>query len=605
MDLLNIYFKIFIISLLNLGNTISATDLGVYNRLGKNIFYFNEKDTEYSFMVLDFKVNGTEYILSKNKILREFILKNIPENEIKTIKKEIIEASELDEDKELKDEHYTKLIDIVEVVKLKKTGAQNSSYEYVIKGKKGSYYRSYYEFLHDMNGIHVGSFESKDSEEDSEEDSKYKDWEEDSNYTEIIYVISDLIINNEDIEKQLKLCNSINEDDCQIINRNLFSWCQDCNFRSFGTLHTDMDFKKLILSCYKKENKYQNVYAAYELGYLNKTLEKFEAEFKQDLQSFIDNNTEYKLSVKLMTKDVLDTHYKEHNEYIKVRPNMTYGELFRAVIKKCREIEGLSANDFRLIRRNELLINDKLYENFDDIVDLSKNDDKIMLDIEYLEFKYYIWESFDPRKKEDMLWKELNGICKDVEEEPVEEIPIENKSVEEEEQEQEENKEEKPVEQDNDKEPKEQKFTKKVKVNKLEEPKFNREGNGNEHEESKVKKDNINNNKEPVESKVKKKGNCNKLVELKVKSKVKVKVKVKVKEPVEQKFKKKVNGNEPVESKVINKGKVNKPEESKVNREGKGNEHEESKFKKKGNGKENVESKVTKRGGCCTCCKER
>ena len=35
MDLLNIYFKIFIVSLLNLGNTISATDLGVYNRLGK------------------------------------------------------------------------------------------------------------------------------------------------------------------------------------------------------------------------------------------------------------------------------------------------------------------------------------------------------------------------------------------------------------------------------------------------------------------------------------------------------------------------------------------------------------------------------------------
>ena len=580
MDLLNIYFKIFIVSLLNLGNTISATDLGVYNRLGKDIFYFNENDTEYSFMVLDFKVNGTEYILSKNKILREFILKNIPENEIKTIKKEITEASELDEDKELKDEGYTKLIDIVEVVKLKKTGAQNSSYEYVIKGKKGSYYRSYYEFLNDMNEIRVDSFESKDSEGDSEEDSKYKDWEEDSNYTEIIYVISDLIINNEDIEKQLKLCNSINEDDCQIINRNLFSWCQDCNFRSFGTLHTDMDFKKLILSCYKKENKYQNVYAAYELGYLNKTLEKFEAEFKQELQSFIDNNTEYKLSVKLMTKDVLDTHYKEHNEYIKVRPNMTYGELFRAVIKKCREIEGLSANDFRLIRRNELLINDKLYENFDDIVDLSKNDDKIMLDIEYLEFKYYIWESFDPRKKEDMLWKELNGICKDVEEESAEEIPIENKSVEEEEQE--EKKEEKSVEQDNDKEPKEQKFTKKVKVNKLEEPKFNREGNGNEHEESKVKKDNINNNKEPVESKVTKKVKVNKLEEPKFNRECKVN------KPVEQKFKKKGNGKELEEPEVKKKVKVKKLVESKVIKKGKGNEL--------------VESKVTKKGGCCTTC---
>ena len=550
MDLLNIYFKIFIVSLLNLGNTISATDLGVYNRLGKDIFYFNEKGKEYSFMVLDFKVNGTGYILSKNKILREFILKNIPENEIKTIKKEITEASELDEDKELKDEGYTKLIDIVEVVKLKKTGAQNSSYEYVIKGKKGSYYRSYYEFLNDMNEIRVDSFESKDSEGDSEEDSKYKDWEEDSNYTEIIYVISDLIINNEDIEKQLKLCNSINEDDCQIINRNLFSWCQDCNFRSFGTLHTDMDFKKLILSCYKKENKYQNVYAAYELGYLNKTLEKFEAEFKQELQSFIDNNTEYKLSVKLMTKDVLDTHYKEHNEYIKVRPNMTYGELFRAVIKKCREIEGLSANDFRLIRRNELLINDKLYENFDDIVDLSKNDDKIMLDIEYLEFKYYIWESFDPRKKEDMLWKELNGICKDVEEESAEEIPIENKSVEEEEQE--EKKEEKSVEQDNDKEPKEQKFTKKVKVNKLEEPKFNMGGKGNE----------------PEEPKFKKKGKFNK--------------------PVESKVTKKCNGNEHEESEVKKKGNCNGPEKQKV--------------KMKGKGKELEEPEVTKKGGCCTTC---
>ena len=594
MDLLNIYFKIFIVSLLNLGNTISATDLGVYNRLGKDIFYFNEKGKEYSFMVLDFKVNGTGYILSKNKILREFILKNIPENEIKTIKKEITEASELDEDKELKDEGYTKLIDIVEVVKLKKTGAQNSSYEYVIKGKKGSYYRSYYEFLNDMNEIRVDSFESKDSEGDSEEDSKYKDWEEDSNYTEIIYVISDLIINNEDIEKQLKLCNSINEDDCQIINRNLFSWCQDCNFRSFGTLHTDMDFKKLILSCYKKENKYQNVYAAYELGYLNKTLEKFEAEFKQELQSFIDNNTEYKLSVKLMTKDVLDTHYKEHNEYIKVRPNMTYGELFRAVIKKCREIEGLSANDFRLIRRNELLINDKLYENFDDIVDLSKNDDKIMLDIEYLEFKYYIWESFDPRKKEDMLWKELNGICKDVEEESAEEIPIENKSVEEEEQE--EKKEEKSVEQDNDKEPKEQKFTKKVKVNKLEEPKFNREGNGNEHEESKVKKDNINNNKEPVESKVTNKVKVNKLEE------PKFNMGGKGNEPEEPKFKKKGKFNKPVESKVTKKCNGNEHEESEVKKKGNCNGPEKQKVKMKGKGKELEEPEVTKKGGCCTTC---
>ena len=100
MNLLNRYFKIFIVSLLNLGNTISATDLGVYNRLGRDIFYFNENGKEYSFMVLDFSVNCKKYVLSDNEKLKDLILKNIPENEIKTIKKEIIEASELDEDNE-------------------------------------------------------------------------------------------------------------------------------------------------------------------------------------------------------------------------------------------------------------------------------------------------------------------------------------------------------------------------------------------------------------------------------------------------------------------------------------------------------------------------
>ena len=583
MNLLNRYFKIFIVSLLNLGNTISATDLGVYNRLGRDIFYFNENGKEYSFMVLDFSVNCKKYVLSDNEKLKDLILKNIPENEIKTIKKEIIEASELDEDNDFK-KKYTKLIDRVEVVQLCSTQVGNGGTSYVIKCKKGFYYNNYNDFSQNLNKFSGSIY-----------------WEESSYHAETIYVINDLIINNNDIDKQLELYAAVSTYEGESIAANLSSWCRGCNFRSFGTLHTDMDFKKLILDYYEEEHENKKVYAAYKAGYLNKTLDKFEAEFKQQLQLFIDNNTEYELPVELIKYH--EYNPKRYDVYIKVRPNMTYGELLRAVIKKCREIEKLSDDNSSSIRDEYLWINDTRYEKFEDFVDLSKNDDKIMLDIEYLKFEYYIWKYFDPRKKEDMLWKELNGLCKDEEEEPAEEIPIENKSVEEEEQEQEENKEEKPVEQDNDKEPKEQKFTKKVKVNKLEEPKFNREGNGNEHEESKVKKDNINNNKEPVESKVKKKGNCNKLVELKVKSKVKVKVKVK--EPVEQKFKKKVNGNEPVESKVINKGKVNKPEESKVNREGKGNEHEESKFKKKGNGKENVESKVTKRGGCCTCCKER
>ena len=574
MDLLNIYFKIFIVSLLNLGNTISATDLGVYNRLGRDIFYFNENGKEYSFMVLDFSVNCKKYVLSDNEKLKDLILKNIPENEIKTIKKEIIEASELDEDNDFK-KKYTKLIDRVEVVQLCSTQVCNGGTSYVIKGKKGFYYSNYNDFLQNLNKFSGSIY-----------------WEESSYHAETIYVINDLIINNNDIDKQLELYAAVSTYEGESIAANLSSWCRGCNFRSFGTLHTDMDFKKLILDYYEEEHENKKVYAAYKAGYLNKTLDKFEAEFKQQLQLFIDNNTEYELPVELIKYH--EYNPKRYDVYIKVRPNMTYGELLRAVIKKCREIEKLSDDNSSSIRDEYLWINDTRYEKFEDFVDLSKNDDKIMLDIEYLKFKYYIWKYFDPKKKEDMLWNELNGICKDVEEESAEEIPIENKSVEEEEQE--ENEDEKPVEQvkvekpedlkvkkkGNDKEPKEQKFTKKVKVNKLEEPKFNREGNGNEHEESKVKKDNINNNKEPVESKVTKKVKVNKLEE------PKFNMGGKGNEPEEQEFKKKCNGNELEELKVKREGNCNGPEKQKV--------------KMKGNGNEHVESKVKKKGGCCTTC---
>ena len=505
MDLLNIYFKIFIVSLLNLGNTISATDLDVYNRLGKDIFYFNENGKEYSFMVLDFKVNGTEYVLSDNEKLKDLILKNIPENEIKTIKKEIIEASELDEDKDFL-KKYTKLIDRVEVVQLCSTQVCNGGTSYVIKGKKGFYYSNYNDFSQNLNKF---------------SGSKY--WEESSYHAETIYVINNLIINNNDIDKQLKLYAAVSTYEGKSIDDNLYLWCQGCDFRSFGTLHTDIDFKKLILDYYEKEHENKKVYAAYKAGYLDKTLDKFEAEFKEQLQSFIADNTEYELSVELSFKSSFNYHSVNNNVSIKVRPNMTYGELLRAVIKKCREIEKLSDDNSSSIRDEYLWINDTRYEKFEDFVDLSKNDDKIMLDIEYLKFEYYIWKYFDPEREEDMLWKELNGLCKDKENKPVEEKQVEELKVEKPEdlKVKKKGKGKEPVEQKEIENKVEPKVIKKVKVNKLVEQKFKKKGNGNEHEESEVKK----------------KGKVNKLVELKVKSKVKVK------EPVESKVNRKGKGN--------------------------------------------------------------
>ena len=190
-----------------------------------------------------------------------------------------------------------------------------------------------------------------------------------------------------------------------------------------------MDFEKLILSYYKSEYKNDKVDEAYKLGYLSDTLNTFVTKFKEQLQSFIDNNTEYELFVKLMTKGTFDYHYKEHNECIKVRPNMTYGELFRAVIKKCREIEGIS-DDSTLIRKNDLNINDTEYVEFDDIVALSKNNDKIKIDIEELEFKYYTSRYFNPNDNEDMFWKELNGLCENKENKPVEEALVEKETAE-------------------------------------------------------------------------------------------------------------------------------------------------------------------------------
>ena len=84
-DLLNRYSKISIVSLLNSVNTISAKDLDVYTRLGSNVFTFKENDKDYSFMVLDFKVNGNRYLLRGNEKLEKLILNNLPEDKIKTI----------------------------------------------------------------------------------------------------------------------------------------------------------------------------------------------------------------------------------------------------------------------------------------------------------------------------------------------------------------------------------------------------------------------------------------------------------------------------------------------------------------------------------------
>ena len=230
MDWLNIYFRIFIVSLLNLGNTIYATDLGVYNRLGKDIFYFNEKGKEYSFMVLDFSVNGKEYKLSDNKILSDFILKNIPEEKIKTIKEEIIDASKLGKDEDLEKKNYKKLIGRVKIVKLYKT---NDAYCYRWRIKhKGSYYKDNDNFSRGQKDViyidHYGNPE----------------WKEDSHSSFTVYVINNLIINNQNIDKELEIRAAVTEEDCKMIVNNLYSWCEDCDFKSFGTLDENMDFEK-------------------------------------------------------------------------------------------------------------------------------------------------------------------------------------------------------------------------------------------------------------------------------------------------------------------------------------------------------------------------
>ena len=418
-DLLNRYSKISIISLLNLGNTISAKDLDVYTRLGSNVFTFEENGENYSFMVLDFKVNGNRYLLRGNEKLEKLILNNLPEDKIKTIKEEIIAASKLDEDEDLKKEEYKNLIDRVKVVRLYSAQVCNGSIIYRIKDEDGSYYRYYDDFLKKENEFYL------------EDGFKTPLWVEDSCSSEAIYVINSLEIDKKEIDNELKLCNAVNESEGSRINSNLYSWCGDRNFESFGQLSTDMDFKKLILSNYKSKYRDDKVYEAEKLGYLSETLDHYVNKFEKQLKSFIDNDTEYEVSVKLMTKDVLATHYKEHNEYITVRPNMTYGELLRAVIKKCREIENLSDDSVLICNNDGLCISGTWYEKFNDFVDLSKNNNKIKLDIKDLKFKYYTWKGFDRNDDEDMFWKELNVHCKDEKIEPVEEIQVEKKPVEE------------------------------------------------------------------------------------------------------------------------------------------------------------------------------
>ena len=416
MSLLSRYSKISIVSTI-LGNTISATDLGVYTCLGSNVFTFEENGKNYSFMVLNFRVNGKGYLLSGNKKLKELILSNLPKGKINTIKEKIINASKLDKDKKIKKDDYIKLEDKVEVVQLYSTQASNGSIRYVIKDENGSYYKYYDDFLKKENDFSLASAFGT------------TEWAENSYDTRTIYVINNLSINDKTIEDKLKLCDAIDDYEGERINSNLYSWCEGRDFESFGKLNTNMDFEKLILSYYKSKYENYKVDEAYELGYLSDTLDHYVTKFKKQLQSFIDNNTEYDLFVKLMTKRTLDYHYKEHNEYIKVRPNMTYGELFRAIIKKCREIEGIS-DDSTLIRKNDLSINDTEYKEFDDIVALSKNNDKIKIDIEELEFKYYTSKYFDPNDNEDMFWKELNGLCENKENKPVKENLVEKETAE-------------------------------------------------------------------------------------------------------------------------------------------------------------------------------
>ena len=426
MDLLNRYSKISIVSLLNSANTISATDLGVYTRLGSNVFTFKENGKDYSFMVLDFKVNGNRYLLRGNEKLENLILNNLPKDKIRTIKDEIISASKLGKDKDFK-KKYENLIDIVKVVKLDSAQAANGSIIYRIKDEDGSYYRYYDDFLEKKNEFCL------------EDGFKTQLWVEDSYSSETIYIVNSLEVYKKEIDNQLKLCNAVDDSEGSRINGNLDSWCKYRDFKDFGQLSTDMDFKKLILSDYKYDYPNQNVYEAEKLGYLSDTLAYYVTEFKKQLQSFIDNNTEYELSVKLMTKGTLDYFYKEHNVSIKVRPNMTYGELFRAVIKKCREIEKLS-DDSKLIRNNDnLCIGGTNCKNFADFKALANNNNKIKLDIKGLEFKYWIDNFTDPNEDEHVFWKELNVPCKDEKNEPVEEKPVEK-------QEQEEKKEDKPVE---------------------------------------------------------------------------------------------------------------------------------------------------------------
>ena len=538
MDLLNRCFKIFIVSLLNFVNTVFTADLGVHYRCGSDIFGFEEDGKCYYFMIIDFSVNGKKYVLSDNGKLRKLILANLPEKEINLIKTEIIEDSKLNKNEELGKNNYEKLINKLEIVKLyKATGSGGSKWRIE---HNGSYYQDYYDFLSSRKDkIYIDEYGKPE-------------WKEDSHSSYTVYVVNGLCISNEGIEEQIKAYISISEYDGGYINDNFYSWCADRTVADFGSVNSSMDFEELLLKKYKHAYQSYDVYAAYKAGYLKDTLKYHVDRLRKELKLIIENNEEFELCVELRKES--SNHYNNFETYaIFVRPNMTYGELFRAVIKKCREIEKLFDNDFRSIRRNELSINGKWYENYEDVLALSENNDRIKLDIKNLKFEYYIREyGFRPGNAEDMLWKELNGICKEEEEEKKE-----NKSV----------------EQDNDNKSEESEVKKKVKVKKPEESKPEEQDNDNKSEESKVKKKvKV---KKPEEPEVKKK------VKVKKSEETKVKKEVKVKKHEESKVASKVKVKE---LEVKKKGKVNNTVESKVNRGGKGDG-----FK----------------GGCCTCCKER
>lgn len=351
------YFKISTISTLGV---ISNYADGLTKGYGDKDFIFTDEDGKmYNFIFEKVFENNQEINVCNSRTFLFNLLKNsIDEEELENIKKNLIEAGKKD--------IFNKndiLLEKFIFVKLKHKTIEY--YKYAIK-KEGKYY--------DLNLTDEIKLTDSKGEEVYKEDETFSNDKctryiylvksiklienKKINYKEIFQYLSQYHT-NDNIEKTLKsiedICNKFSIKNIKKLNENTDFYDEikeQCNYSLDGN----------------EKNIFDKIYKTPEVEeILNK---KAQALKKQYNDSIIKNNTKFKLEVTFKFEKS-----ETSNIYFDVTPNMTYKELYNIIKEKSKEIY---LDKDPLI--NNLYINGSLLENPEE------NSDKILLDIEKIEF---------------------------------------------------------------------------------------------------------------------------------------------------------------------------------------------------------------------------